>query len=104
MKLNHYLISYNYIYRMKRRYPLQIVLFYFLLLSINLDVFAQNEKAEARIDSVMKRFDMVGLSVAVVKKGEIIYAHSFGVKNIENKTPLSNNDIFRIASISKSLS
>ncbi|MEJ0105297.1 MAG: serine hydrolase domain-containing protein [Bacteroidota bacterium] len=66
--------------------------------------FAQNERAEARIDSVMKRFDMVGLSVAVVKKGEIIYAHSFGVKNIETKTPLSNADIFRIASISKSFS
>jgi len=65
---------------------------------------AQNERAEARIDSVMKHFRMVGLSVAVVKKGDIIYTHSFGLKNIENKTPLSNTDIFRIASISKSFS
>jgi len=66
--------------------------------------FAQNERAEARIDSVIKHFRMVGLSVAVVKKGDIIYTHSFGLKNIENKTPLSNTDIFRIASISKSFS
>ncbi|MGC4096129.1 MAG: serine hydrolase domain-containing protein [Nitrospira sp.] len=52
----------------------------------------------------MKRFDMVGLSVAVVKKGDIIYAHSFGYKNKETQTLLSNTDIFRIASISKSFS
>ena len=75
-----------------------------ILFCIYFPSFSQYEKPEARIDSVMKRFDMVGLSVAVVKKGDIIYAHSFGLKNIETKTPLSNSDIFRIASISKSFS
>src|SRR6188472_797650 len=68
------------------------------------NVYAQHENAEARIDSVMKQYEMAGLSVAVVKKGEIIYAHSFGLKNIETKTPLTNDNIFRIASISKSFS
>src|SRR6476659_6225672 len=67
-------------------------------------VFGQPEKTESRIDSVMKRFDLVGLSVAVVKKGDLIYAHSFGLKNKETNTALSNMDIFRIASISKSFS
>ncbi|MCC7400810.1 MAG: beta-lactamase family protein [Chitinophagaceae bacterium] len=67
-------------------------------------VFSQQQKTESRIDSVMKQFDMVGLSVAVVKHGQIIYAHSFGLKNRETNTPLSNSDIFRIASISKSFS
>ncbi|MBS1610021.1 MAG: beta-lactamase family protein [Bacteroidetes bacterium] len=66
--------------------------------------FAQAEKTERRIDSVMKRFDMVGLSVAVVRKGDIIYAHSFGKKNIAGNVALSNTGIFRIASISKSFS
>lgn len=45
---------------------------------------------------------MVGLSVAVVKDGKIIYAKSFGLKDLENEIPLKNQDIFRIASISKS--
>lgn len=75
-----------------------------ILAFLKTSCFAQNEKVETRIDSVMKRFDMVGLSVAVVKKGEIIYAHSFGKKNIETNTALSNTDLFRIASISKSFS
>ncbi len=74
------------------------------LISCSLVAFAQNEKAEADLRDIMKKLDVVGLSVAVVKKGEIIYANSFGLKNIETKAPLSNTDIFRIASISKSFS
>jgi CubicO group peptidase (beta-lactamase class C family) len=65
---------------------------------------AQSGKLESRIDSVMKQYQMMGLSVAVVKKGKIVYEHAFGLKNIESKTPLTEGDIFRIASISKSFS
>lgn len=66
--------------------------------------FAQKEKAEAEISEIIKKFDVVGLSVAVVKKGELIYNHSFGLKNIATNTALSDTDLFRIASISKSFS
>jgi CubicO group peptidase (beta-lactamase class C family) len=52
----------------------------------------------------MDKFHAVGLSVAVVKNGDIIYSNSFGLKNIENNVPLKNSDLFRIASISKSFS
>lgn len=74
------------------------------LLSCTFSVFAQNEKAEADLREIMKKLDVVGLSVAVVKKGDIIYTNSFGLKDIETKAPLSDTDIFRIASISKSFS
>ena len=67
-------------------------------------VFAQTEKAEEDLQAMMKKMDVVGLSVAVVKKGEIIYTHSFGLKSIENNEPLTDQHIFRIASISKSFS
>ena len=66
--------------------------------------FAQSEKAEAEIKTIMKELDVVGLSVAVVKKGKIIYNNSFGLKDIATNTPLTNDHIFRIASISKSFS
>lgn len=52
----------------------------------------------------MKKYNVVGLSVAVVKKTDIVYSHAFGLKNIETNTALADNDIFRIASISKSFS
>lgn len=70
----------------------------------SLSAFAQNQKAESDIQEIMKKFDVVGLSVAVVKKGEIIYNQSFGLKDNTSNVPLNNDDIFRIASISKSFS
>jgi len=77
---------------------------FFLLLFINAACFCQFRNAELRLDSLMKKYNMVGLSVAVVKKDKIMYTHSFGLKNTATNTPLTNNDIFRIASISKSFS
>lgn len=76
----------------------------FLSITVCGDGFAQPAKAEAEIDSIMKQLDVVGLSVAVVKKGKIIYYGSFGLKDIASNTPLDNHHIFRIASISKSFS
>jgi CubicO group peptidase (beta-lactamase class C family) len=65
---------------------------------------AQPDQAEADLQAIMKQLDVVGLSVAVVKDGEIVYTNSLGKKNVERNMPLSNSDIFRIASISKSFS
>lgn len=62
------------------------------------------QSPEAELKKIMDKFHAVGLSVAVVKNGDIIYSNSFGLKNIENNLPLKNSDLFRIASISKSFS
>ena len=52
----------------------------------------------------MQQTPVAGLSIAVVKNGKVIYTHSFGNKNIEANTPLTDDCLFRIASISKSFS
>jgi CubicO group peptidase (beta-lactamase class C family) len=72
--------------------------------SSSFSIYAQPQKAEAAINAIMQQHKVAGLSVAVVKKGKIIYTHSFGSKNLENNTPLTDDCIFRIASISKSFS
>ncbi len=74
----------------------------FTLLFIAIAGKAQQQKVEAELLEIMKKLDVAGLSVAVVKDNNLIYAHSFGKKNIETNTDLQNDDIFRIASISKS--
>lgn len=89
---------------MKRNYWLKQLVCTCLMVLIGCTCIAQNTKAEMRIDSIMKVYKMVGLSVAVVKKGDLIYTHSFGLKNIATNTPLTDDNIFRIASISKSFS
>jgi CubicO group peptidase (beta-lactamase class C family) len=73
----------------------------FMLVTL-IQAFAQSEKAEAAIQSIMQSNPVVGLSVAVVKNNKVIYNHSFGFKDIEKQLPLTNESIFRIASISKS--
>jgi CubicO group peptidase (beta-lactamase class C family) len=75
-----------------------------ILFLISTEVKSQPEKAEAGIQSIMQEIPVMGLSVAVVKDNKIIYAQSFGTKSRENNTPLTNDCIFRIASISKSFS
>jgi len=65
---------------------------------------AQENKAEEAIQQIMKENPVMGLSVAVVKNNKFIYSHSFGLKDAETNTPLTNENIFRIASISKSFS
>ena len=71
---------------------------------ISAHVQAQPEKAEAGIKAIMQDMPVMGLSVAVVKDNKIIYTQSFGTKSRENNAPLTNDCIFRIASISKSFS
>ena len=72
--------------------------------SFLLQTTAQSTSAEECIKSIMQQTPVAGLSVAVVKNGKIIYTHSFGSKNIEANTPLTDDCLFRIASISKSFS
>ena len=76
-----------------------------ILLITSNQLIAQSEKtlhAEAAIQSLLATTPAVGLSVAVVKGNKVIYNHSFGYKDLNNKILLNNQDIFRIASISKS--
>ena len=72
------------------------------LLLISINSTAQIDKAESAIQKIMTEHPVVGLSVAVVKDGKLFYTHSFGLKNIENNIPLTDESLFRIASISKS--
>ncbi len=74
------------------------------LLFTSLRGYAQAEQTEAAIRDIMQQGNVMGLSVAVVKKGKVIYTHSFGLKNAETNTLLTDDCLFRIASISKSFS
>lgn len=65
---------------------------------------AQPASAEDSIAAIMQQQEVMGLSVAVVKKGKLVYTHSFGYKNKELNQALQDDHLFRIASISKSFS
>jgi CubicO group peptidase (beta-lactamase class C family) len=88
-----------------KKYTSYAVLIHLMLLLISNQLVAQNDpsqKIESAIQQMMQSNPVVGLSVAVVKNNKIIYNHSFGFKDLEQQIPLNNQNIFRIASISKS--
>lgn len=84
------------------RYPKLILLICTVLIMFVSCTPSRKQMTDQAINDVMKEFQAVGISAAVVKDGKIVYNQSFGYKNFETQTPLSNDDIMRIASISKS--
>jgi CubicO group peptidase (beta-lactamase class C family) len=79
-----------------------MLLFAFIVTTTAWSQQTKEERAQKEIAGIMEKTKSVGLSVAVVKDGKIIYNQSFGKKNIERGTNVANDDLFRIASISKS--
>ena len=89
---------------MQRFRLVQFIFTLFVSLTGSQSIQAQQEQTEASIRQIMQEGKAVGLSVAVVKKGKVVYNQSFGMKSIEDNQPMTNDCIFRIASISKSFS
>src|SRR5882762_2416950 len=61
----------------------------------------------ARIDNVLNDYvtkgNIPGAVALIIRNGKIVYEKSFGFRDIENKSPLKNDNIFRIASQSKAI-
>ena len=53
------------------------------------------------IPDLMRKYAIPGAAVAVVRDGKLIYARGFGYADVENKTPVQPDALFRIASMSK---
>ena len=73
-----------------------------LLIIFSLHAISQELTIEQKLEGVITSYPAIGLSVAVVKNNKIIYTHSFGYQNKEENKLLQNDNLFRIASISKS--
>jgi len=53
------------------------------------------------VPDVMKKADVPGVSLALIKDGKTYWVHSFGVKNTETQQPVTNDTVFEAASLSK---
>ena len=67
-------------------------------------IYAQSATFESELKKITDKYDAVGLAVVVVKNGKPVYEKGFGYKDLETKEPLTTDNLFRIASISKSFS
>lgn len=87
---------------MKPKSILKFFILAIIMLISGMQTFALSKQAEKEIQDIIKRNKTVGLAIVAVKDGKIIYNNTFGFKDLEHKTPLNKDNIFRIASISKS--
>ena len=90
----------------------------FLALAVAASAFAQNAETadpacaqrltpaqvEEKIRGYMDECKTVGMAVVMVKGDKVVYQKAFGYRDKDTREPLDINDIFRIASISKSFS
>ena len=65
------------------------------------DQQAALEKIRAFVDSTMKRWNVPGLALAIVKNQEVIFSEGFGQRNVKEKLPVTPNTLFAIGSSTK---
>lgn len=59
------------------------------------------ESFDQSISALMRKHAIPGGAVAVLRDGKLVYARGFGYADVESKTPVQPDALFRIASVSK---
>src|SRR4249919_1151301 len=56
---------------------------------------------EGSVDRMLNRWPAVGLAMGVVRDGALVFFSGHGFANIESATPVTEDTVFRIGSITK---
>ena len=85
---------------MKKSVPFIVLIFFFF------ETYSQQQllpiqKLDSFISKTMDDWHVMGVSVAVVKKNEVIFSRGYGYRDHAKKKPVTENTIFPIASCSK---
>ena len=59
------------------------------------------QEVKARVVEILNRRPAVGLAVGVVRDGSLEFFHGHGVADVRSNTPITEDTVFRIASITK---
>ena len=70
-------------------------------ISNNLSDCVEVERAERLINRFLRKWEVAGATVAIIKDQKLLYAKGFGYADIENEIKVEPSHIFRIASVSK---
>lgn len=78
-------------------------LYFFICLFVfnSLHVFSQTPDEE--LQQIFQTHNLMGMSVVAVYQGEMIYSGHFGLANFASQTAVNSRTMFRIASVSKSV-
>ena len=78
------------------------ILLPFILL-VNSITYAQlsTQGFDSLMQTAMKKFNVAGVAIAIVKDGKVFYEKGFGVRSITTKLPVDEHTNFQIASNTK---
>ncbi|WP_031527384.1 serine hydrolase domain-containing protein [Dyadobacter crusticola] len=79
------------------------VLLIFLFVLRIYPCLAQENRNQSDISIELKRLNIPGLAFAKVEGGRIAYTGYYGYQNLEKQVPVTENTIFQIASLSKTI-
>jgi len=79
----------------------QISIVFLLLVFILTSAQAPTAQWDQLVENTLKTFDVPGISVGVVKDGELVYAKGFGVRSLNTHQPMDIHTLVGIASNSK---
>ncbi|SRR5229473_945715 len=80
-----------------------VVLFAVGLPAVSQTVSQQVPAIDGLVTSYVSGHHVPGLSVAVVDRGRVILTQGYGIADVENSVPATADTVYRIASISKSI-
>lgn len=63
-----------------------------------------SDKLDAVTQQAIKAYNIPGLSIAVIQHGKIVVAKNYGLADVENQVPITSKTLFRIGSITKTIS
>lgn len=63
----------------------------------------QTAKIDAAVTAFRARLSIPGISVAIVKDNQIVFRRGYGLADLENQVPATARTVFRIASVTKSI-
>jgi len=66
-----------------------------------IDIKDSYESLDARIENLMSQFNIPGVQIAILRDERLVYQRPYGLSNNEENLPVTNQSLFRIASISK---
>src|SRR5690348_17533323 len=71
------------------------------LLTVVVATTLRADRVDDYVAAQMKRFDVPGVSFAVLKNGTIVKIASYGLADVARKIPATNDKVYKIGSISK---
>ena len=72
-----------------------------LIFTVTNAVYAQQDSIDVFVKNVMHQRKIPGLQLAIVRDGKIIKTGNYGLANVQDSIPVSDNTVFTINSITK---